>query len=258
MIVGKDNFKHLHLLLSLIGGLKVPEIIAKSDETNILFFTEYSLIESLIGKARSRFIGLPKTKDTPDIVIQIKSDINIIIALEAKVYDSPDAEKLNLQMNSQAMILESMKTTLAIDQVYHYALLPEKLAVQLDGLNYPILTWEAILEKYAPVCRDDYFYNFLRISVDRYDELVSKGRWNPRRNCEELVTGQEILRRAKRGTLDKVSMGRDGGICGDRLRSELDTGKWKTFHYETSSKSSNELNRNWFSIEEFIKLVDNE
>ena len=50
-------------MLSLTGVSLVPEILADNDGANILFFTEYSLAESLIGADRKRFEGLPRRKD---------------------------------------------------------------------------------------------------------------------------------------------------------------------------------------------------
>jgi len=45
MITCKDNFAHLHILMSLLGVSPIPTIVANPDETNIQFFTEYSLQE---------------------------------------------------------------------------------------------------------------------------------------------------------------------------------------------------------------------
>jgi len=258
MIVCKDNFKHLHLLLSLLGVSPTPAIVFDPNETNILFFTEYSLVESAIGAVKQRFKMLPETKDTPDIVILIKScDQKILVALEAKMYDAPTADKLNKQMVAQQKILESIRKTLSVDKdkIYHYALLPEKLHRQAPNITYPVVTWESVCKAYESVCKNDYFFNLLRLSLDMYEELVSTV--NFKQNSEEEIQGEQVYKRFKHGRLDKVSMGRKGGINGDRLKKDIATGKWRTFPYETSSKKPEDINHNWFEIKDFVKLIEN-
>ena len=257
MIVCKENFKHLHVLLSLLGVFPAPAIISNTKEANILFFTEYSLVESILGMAKQRFKNLPITKDTPDIVILIKSETKILVALEAKLYSVPTAGDLNQQMLAQQKILVSIQESLGVDKIYHYALLPEKLAGKLtqQGFAYPVITWETIYEAYETVCRNDYFFDLLRISLDMFDELVSTG-VPYGQNSEEKISGQQIYARYKQGTLDKVSIGRAGGQFGDKLQEDIATGKWRTFLYETSTKKSVDINRNWFGIEDFVNLVE--
>lgn len=254
MIVCKDNFKFLHLLFPLIDCLQAPDIISSPDRTNILFFTEYSLVESLINTSKQRFKGLPKTKDTPDIVILIKSVSKVLIALEAKMYDRPTAEELNHQMRAQQKILDSIQKSLAVDKTYHYTLLPQKLKEQVQSLSFPVITWEDIYKQYEPVCKGDYFFDLLRASLEMYDDLVSPKIITFGRNCEERIIGQQIYKRFKQGTLDKVSMGRDGGLNGYNLKEDIATNRWHSFSYETNSKLP--ANRNWFLIEDFIKIID--
>jgi len=255
MIVCKDNFKNIHILLSLVGIFETTILNFNPSESNVLFFTEYSLVESLIGKDKHRFKGLPKTKDTPDIIIYIKSAKKKLVALEAKMYDVPTADKLNDQMEAQQKILKSIEISLDTDKPHHYLLLPEKLAKQSNGLEYPVITWEALQAAYEPVCKDDYFFELLRISLNKYDELVSPG-ITYGINCEEKISGQQILKRFQSGTMDKISMGRDGGIDGLALKQDITTGKWQTFPYETSSQNLKGINRNWFLIEEFVKRIE--
>jgi len=254
MIVCKDNFKFLHRLFPLIDCLQAPDIVVSPDGTNILFFTEYSLVESLVGASKQRFKRLPKTKDTPDIVILIKSVSKVLIALEAKMYDSPTVEKLDHQLREQEKILESIQKSLAVDKTCHYALLPQKLKEQVHGLSFPVITWEDIYKQYEPVCKGDYFFDLLRVSLEMYDELVSPKTASFGQNCEERITGRQIYTRFKQGTLHKVSMGRSGGISGDKLNEDIITEKWYSFPYETNS--TRPMNRNWFLIEDFVRLIE--
>jgi hypothetical protein len=257
MIVCKENFKFLHLLFPLINCFQTIKIISSPNKTNILFFTEYSLIESLIGKSKQRFKELPKAKDTPDIIIQINSDPKLLIVLEAKMYDNPEgvATKLNKQMMDQKKILECIQKTLSVDEdnTYHYALLPQKLKEKVPELSFPVITWEDIYKQYEPVCKGDYFFDLLRVGLEMYDDLVSSITFN--RNCEEKIKGQQIYNHFKQNTLgNMLYMGRDNGITGNKLRQDINTNKWRDYPYETSCE--NPGNKNWFLIEDFVKLID--
>ena len=255
MVVCKNNFENINLLLSLFDLPETINVNVSPDSENILFFTEYSLVESLIGTAKERFKELPDSKDTPDIVILIEDKKKYLIALEAKMYDVPSVDKLNLQMNGQGKILNSVGKTLGINEFYHYLLLPERFKQKVLGLNYPVITWEDIMRAYEPVCAGDYFFELLRISLDKYDELVSLG-LTFSMNCEERVLGEKIYDRFKRGDVFMVSMGREGGLRGNKLKEDIDSGSWCKYRYETSSKRPKDINRNWFLVEDFIKLLE--
>ena len=257
MITCKDNFKHLHILFSLLGITPIPPLVSNPVETNILFFSEYSLVESLLGVDKQRFKNLPPSKDTPDIIILIKAETKILIALEAKMYGSPNVSNLNQQMNAQQKILESIRVTLDVDKIYHFALLSEKyLENPAYQPSFPVVTWENIYKAYEPVCKNDYFFNLLRVSLEMFDDLVSTGSSSYGLNSEKKISGQQIYERYKKGTMDKVSMGRFGGINGVKLQGDINSGKWKTFLYETSSINSDDINRNWFRIADFVNIIE--
>jgi hypothetical protein len=256
MIVCKDNFKHFHLLLSLLRISSCPKIIAQGKKTNIQFFTEYSLAESMKGSATKRFKRMPNTKETPDIVALINGEKKILIAIEAKMFDVPSADDLNGQMHAQReKILSVIEESLSIDEVYHYALLPRELKKQMNGLAYKAVTWEALYRAYKPVSSGDYFLELLRMALTNYKGLVStRGAYGA--NCEKKMSGGQIRSLFERGTLGMVSMGREGGIDGDRLRKDIISGKWRRIIYETSSKNPGRINRNWFWIREFIRRIE--
>ncbi|MDD5094111.1 MAG: hypothetical protein PHV74_07015 [Dehalococcoidia bacterium] len=255
MIVCKDNFKHISILFSLLGNAQKPPVIADVAQTNIEFFTEYSLKESATGDTRRRFVHLPQTKDTPDIVLLINGTPRTLIAFEAKMYDVPSVADLNQQMAAQEAILDAIREALKIDTVHHFALLPEPLAEQMDGLQFPILTWEALQKAYEPVCRGDYFFEMLGIALEMYDKLVAR-RSGFGLNCEEKIPGEQIYDGFRNGTLNKSSMGRYGGFKGDQLKQDIVSARWRTFQYETSSKDSSQLNRNWFNVADFVNLIE--
>jgi hypothetical protein len=255
MIVCKNNFENFRSLLSLLDIPEEVPVNAGPDNTNIQFFTEYSLLESLVDAEKERFAGLPEAKDTPDIVILLDGSEKYLIALEAKMYSVPAVDELNRQMDRQSVILKFIENALGVSKTFHYLLLPEKFAAKAGGLNYPVITWEDIMNAYEPVCARDYFYELLQVSLDKYDKLVSPGSAFGF-NCEEKITGEQIYERFKHCDVFVVSMGREGGIRGNKLKDDISTGKWRTFKYETSSKKPEDINPNWFKVEDFVKMLE--
>lgn len=258
MIVCKDNFKHLHGLLELVGYEESLSISAKPGQENVQFFSEYSFVESVVGDAQKRFSNPPKVKDTPDTIILIKTEqAKVLVAIEAKMYDSPSAQALRRQMDDQRNhILAYLQKVMNIDKVYHVALLPAKLYdnVRKYGFDHKTITWEDIYARYRQLLGNDYFLEILRIALERYDELVSKG-VQYRKHCEDMYTGRYIYESYKEGTLDKQIMGRDLGLRGPKLRKDITSGEWQGRKYEVSS-ATEPFNRNWFYIRDFVRLAD--
>lgn len=259
MIVCRENFKYFNHFINLIDDLSNIEIKATPENSNIQFFTEYSLVESIMGKSELRFPDPPLTKDTPDIIISIRTSDKgkILIAIEAKMYDNPTGDKLKTQMNNQRdNILEYLKERLEISKIYHYALLPGPLfnEVKKAGFNYPVILWEDIYNIYKEFSDNDYFLEILRVAINSYEELVSRSAQYGI-NCEERLQGQYIYDNYKRGTLAKIVMGRNYGFYGDLLSEDIRSGTWRKQYYETSS-AENPPNRNWFYIKEFVDRID--
>jgi len=254
MIVGKDNFRHLDRLFPLLDGIQWPNSSVSADSSNIQFFTEYSLRESLPGSGRT-FQDLPPTKDTPDTVMVIDGHPKVLIAIEAKMFDVPSRDELTAQMAAQAKVLAVIEKTLLVDSVHHIALLPRVLSDRMGEVPFPILTWESLLDAYRPICAGDHFFELLAIALEDYGKLVSF-EVTFGRNNEESIPGRMIYCRFKDGTLTKEWMGRNGGLYGLKLQADLASGKWRTQKYETRTDTPPGLRRNWFQILEFVSLVD--
>lgn len=233
MIVCRDSFKYLHALLDLVGCREQLPIHPEPSSANILFFSEYSFVESIAGSARKRFSDPPRSKDTPDEILLIRTgDARVLIAIEAKMYDVPTAEALRRQLDRQyEVILTYLMRVLRLDAVYHVALLPEQLYADLQkqGFHYATITWEQLLATYAEILGDDYFLEVLRVALDFYEELVSAGSQRGK-YCEVRLTGQEIYDGFRRGTFDKHVMGRVRGLDGPELRQDVASGKWQLAH----------------------------
>ena len=76
-----------------------------------------------------------------------------------------------------------------------------------------------------------------------------------RQNNDAMVSGQEIYDNYQAGDRTYTWMGRQSGLSGQPLRDDLDSGDWRTWQYEVRYESISG-NRNWFPIESFIALLD--
>lgn len=261
MIVCRDGFKHLSALLELVGCREPLRVSIAPGRENIQFFSEYSFVESVVGAARKRFPNRPRSKDTPDIVILIRTEqAKVLVAVEAKVFDRPTAQDLTRQMERQRLhILACLEQALQVDCTYHVALLPARLyeKVKREGFHQPTVTWEELYTRYRSLLGPDYFLEVLSIALERYEELAAQNAHSYRKNCQDLYSGSDIYRGYKEGMLDKQVMGRKLGLHGPALREDLDSGNWTKRKYEVSSHAAlAENNRNWFYIHDFVDLVD--
>ena len=132
MIICKDNFRHFGTFLDLIGVTEYSEIKAKPEESNIEFFTEYSLKESIYScEDKKRFTHIPETKDTPDLMILMKrsDQKRLLIIIEAKMYGFYKEQSLHDQIKQQAVTKEFLKTHLNLDEIdiHHIILIPDQL-----------------------------------------------------------------------------------------------------------------------------------
>jgi hypothetical protein len=259
-IVCHNNFQFFRRFLEAIGCNDLPGINPIPGTANIQFFTEYSLNESIKGStdALQRFVEHPHTKETPDIIILVKGEkVKSLIALEAKMYDRPNVYELREQMDAQReKVLTYLEKQLNLTSIHHFALLPESyyLEIKAKGFNYPTLTWEKIYEIYKPVLRDHYFLEVLKLALDLYDNLSSKGGFSGSYN-EGKMLGKDIYSQFKNRDLRMISVGRKGGINGQFLTDDITSGQWKVQIYEVSSQD-NSNRMNWFSAEDFIKKID--
>ena len=256
MIVCANGFRDLRVLASLIPGCTLPPIVGDPATTNIQFFTEYSLVESIYGAAtKARFPNPPKNKEAPDIMILAAGRPTVLIAIVAKMYDQPTALDLMKQLAAQRLQLDYLRRTLALDQVHHVALLPKGLAGRIgtqlpDAI--PIVLWENLLQAYRTARgEDDYFMSVLALALDQWPILAAKPSVKGA-NAELLLTGAEIVERL--GDPDVRTMGRNGGLGGMALQNDIPGGKWRKHHYEVSA-ASEPANANWFPVEAFAAML---
>ena len=254
MIVCAENFRWLHAFLKLIPGCPVVAIDGRPDTANTQVFTEYSLAESTVGHARTRLPDPPRSKETPDIVILVDGPERLLVAVEAKMYDTPTQADLTEQMRAQQVHLQYLVDKLGIRHCHHVALLPEKLVRVVGPLSFPVVTWEQVHQVFLPLRgSQEHFLGVLRLALDEYDNLVSRGRGVYGANAQRHMTGQEILDAI--GTDPGVkTMGRKRGLHGTELTRDVVDGAWRSHVYEVSAAPV-PVNRNWFLVEDFLAKV---
>jgi|GEM_PF-836897 len=259
-IICHENFKYFNLFTNLIRNFPLG-IEIKTDlwDNNIQFFTEYSLKESVVSGLAKTFVELPKTKETPDLIIVITKPELILIVVEAKVYNPTDADSLSKQMQNQVKIISSIKKTINIrdENVFHIGIVPKKLINKRLIKEFQLLYWEDILESYSIILKDNYFFNLLVLAMKKFDDLFlsSSGQHTSYgKNMDSNMSGLEIVKMFS--TTKKFWVGRHGGLTGDALLNDKNSGIWKTKKYEVNISSSVAPNRNWFSAEEFIRFME--
>lgn len=259
-IVCAEDFKYFHRLQHLIKGCPALTVHTDPSSTNVQVFTEYGLSESIFtDAAKERFPTPPEARDTPDILIFVASTPPVLIALEAKMYDRPNWQALQVQMQRQReIVLDYLKPVLHVadENLFHCCLLPEKLrdSSGYEHLGYPVITWEALLAEFSEHRADDYWMAVLRLALDSYDDLVSQTAQYGQ-NKDATLTGTTIYDAAKADALAYTVMGRNLGLHGDPLREDIESGRWRKQSYEVSAAAT-PPNKNWFQIHEFIALVD--
>ena len=255
MIMASDGFKHFGRFLTLCG---VPEVAVEADPTssNVQFFTEYGFKESLVDGAEKRFRD-PGGRDTPDLVVYVESDPSLLIGVEAKVFHRPSIADVREQLQRQAQLLSVMADGVGTRPLVHQvALLPAGLRMPERIDETPVLTWERVADTFRDIA-PPYWTGVLDEALRRYGRLASQpGSGDTyRQNCDDVIKGRVIYDSYKSGDRIFNTMGRVGGLNGKKLKEDLTSDTWPDQDYEVCY-DSRPLNRNWFSIADFIKKIE--
>ncbi|GAB4253169.1 MAG: hypothetical protein Kow00129_14110 [Thermoleophilia bacterium] len=262
MMVCQNDFKDLDVLASLLPGCELPPLDADPATTNLQFFTEYSLVESIYApETRERFPKPPVSKDTPDVLLLARGERTVLIALEAKMYDQPTVADLRAQLAAQRVQLDYLQEVLGLDSVHHAALLPAAYARKIEAEllaedpAFSIITWDALLDRYREIRGgDDYFMGMLALALEEWPKLAAKPAAF-RLNAEILLTGEEILARQDDPAVRMI--GRRGGLYGELLAKDVASGTWRVRRYEVSSATDGLAgNPNWFTVADFVKRCE--
>lgn len=256
-LVCADAMAHLHRLTEHLG-VEDLDIRAAPEDCTVQFFTEYSLVESIVGPAKDRFptvLGLPK--DTPDVVVLVTQPKPTLVALEAKMFDRPSLGSMKQQLVRQSTLLSGLAGDLAGSleagevRVVHAALLPQALSKRYGGkLTIPVVTWEWLRDAYADVDQP-YFHGLLAYALANYDALVS-----PVGGYEDgELAGAKLVMRAMSGDLTWPYMGVSGGLGGKAMNSLIESGRWATRAFQVRHQPLSHPNPNWFTVTDFIGVL---
>ncbi len=253
-----DNFKYINLFFDLINNFPKDIIVqANAANNNIQFLTEYSLKESanFFGK---EYQNLPKTKDTPDVVILITEPDLYLIVIEAKMFTTPNISDFKQQIKAQQDVIKCVQENLEIKPVniFHLGLVPENYFSKNIIVDCQMLYWENILNTYNGLLQGTYFYETLKFALHNFSSLISGNKGSFRsfgKNCEDRISGLEILTWHNAGK--NFWVGRNRGLYGKEFLMDKETGGWQTYEYEVNFTESEAPNTNWFSSKEFVEHI---
>lgn len=251
-ILAADDFRHLPRFMRLCGLEPGDDFWMPLDGTRRLqFFSEYGFAESVFTDHDRARWGETNEADTPDIVIATD---DWLLAVEAKVYHDPSGRDLTAQMDRQARLVAAWQEKLGFsaDRVRHVLLLPERLRDRAGQLDYDVITWEQVVKAYDRV-GPAYWVSLLNTALERHEQLESRP-LGFGQNADSRMTGADIVAEFAEGDLEFAWVGRQHGLKGAPLQSDLATGAWRTKVYEVAAGSA-APNKNWFSVADFVEAI---
>ena len=239
---GLSNF---YTFLRQIKGFPL-EINEAATKDYFLFYTEYNLKESAGERSVGRKIYAP-TNETPDVVIEILKPVKVFIIIEAKMFENTTTTKVSNQIKRQEKYVGEVlqnEFKLQTNQIFHIALVPKKLGIS-ERKYFRVINWDIFLEDQFSNLTSCYFYNYLKFSLENYDDLVSI-RVGPD------TTGLEIYKLTKQG--ERFWVGREGGA--DSIDKDGKNGSWAIHEYYTNpAKPKSGRRGNWITNDEFVRII---
>jgi hypothetical protein len=229
------------------------DINQKNTRDNFLFYTEYNLKESAGKKSVGAGI-FTATGDTPDAIIEILEPQKVLVVIEAKMYANLTQNDFGKQMAAQKhAVIDVLMNEYCLDnaKVFHIALTPRQLGFKTTA-DYQVINWEFFLDNDDIDLQGNYFSNFLRFALERYDELVSD-QSGTASTVEDEKPGFDIY---KDGTSQKeLWVGRKGGKL--TIEQDVKKGTWRDKLYCTNTQKPRDGQKgNWISSHEFAEIVD--
>ncbi|MCG5531562.1 hypothetical protein LRD18_11980 [Halorhodospira halochloris] len=285
MLAAEGGFEALRRIITEVypASLDIP-LLKKPwrQGWDMQFFTEYSLKESIVPDMPNKMfenIELSGSKETPDIVLyfypndtQASPLRGTLVGIEAKMFTQPSLPDLEGQISAQRQILQQMSEKLDNCDLYQLVLIPEETIKKYDeqklsdsvqkGRFQGWLTWNSVLDAWQKANVDyaspaGLFAKDLEFALENFDSLVSEVSRSGQ-NCDAKLTGKAIYNGFKEGSTDftyKI-MGCSGGLNGNRLNNHIEKSEWQYQEYEVSNQHE-PFNHNWFSIDDFVKKIDN-
>ena len=242
-----DGLHNFYSFLRQIKGFP-SEINESSTADNFLFYTEYSLRDSIRDTEETI------TGETPDVIIMILQPARALIFIEAKMFARVSQAELTGQIRQQRQVVgEQMRKSCSVEEssFYHIALVPGKLSVESTD-RYQVLNWEFFLGNPDLTVEGNYFYNYLKCALENYDALASHK--STATTCEAKQMGPVLYEKIKQQGLD-LWVGRKGGRA--TIKQDAISGKW-LFHlyFVNSENPPTGQPGNWIPGKEFVRIVD--
>lgn len=249
-ILFHNGLSNLFRFLREIEGF--PIIINENNtQDNFLFYTEYNLKESAGKKSVGAEI-YTVTGDTPDVIIEILEPQKVFVVIEAKMYTNLTQNDFGKQMAAQKLAVIDILKDKYNTQVFHVALTPRRLGFKRTE-DYQVINWEFLLDNEDIDLQDNYFANFLRFALERYDDLVCD-QSGMASTVERQIPGFDVY---VNGIGPKTLwVGRKGGKS--TIEEDVKKGIWRDKLYAINTqKPQGGQKGNWISSHEFAAIVDN-
>lgn len=226
------------------------EISEKDTDGEFLFYTEYNLKESQVKKSEGIKIDI-ETGDTPDLIIEILQPFKVFVVIEAKMFANPTLKYFNSQMSAQKKVIDALKKAYDPRHIFHVALVPSQIHF-LTNESYSVINWQFFIDNNALDMKENYFYPYLKLALDKYDALVAK-KHGKALTIKEEISGSQIYLDGKNAR--DLYVGRMGGK--KVVLNDVKQGIWRNRKYATNTeKPKNGLEGNWLSSAEFAEIVD--
>lgn len=248
-LITGESFRDISGFLKLIG---VPEKFIKDryDNDEIMFTTEYCLRDS----ARNWPEVAKISAKMPDVVIllRIKSEI-FLIFIEAKMFSRVRKEDFDFQIKEQIKIAEIIlkKNKIPSGNFIHVGIFLEKPSWTELIDNLVVIDWGEVLGLYSAK-KGNYFYEMLTVATEHKD-LMSKVVPTFGLNKTGNMGYKQIIAKARNGENFLVGR-RYFGI--DSLKQDCQNGDVYSHPYEVNTKKINKPNKNWFTSQEFLEIVE--
>jgi len=258
LLVGGNDFKDLKPLVDLMAPSLNLSPEYSETRKSVLFYTEYNLKKSGYVKDSIKTVDDSDTKiegDTPDVLFYVwDNDKVYLFAIEVKMYHRPTSDNLAMQIQRQYVVLKALaaKANIPDEYIFHYALLPAKTSLPYTDKS-KLITWEQIHELYSSKAVNRYATDALGYALKEYDNLVAKQNTG-KNNSTETLSGWDIVNNHE--AIGIRFVGCSGGRKGERFIRLAMTDKWRFNSFQVTTADTCP-NRNWFSIEEFLKAVNN-
>lgn len=252
MLVANDDFTRLGRFLALAGLDAIDVGGQDPSSTRVQVFTEYALLESLVGPWVDEVEPSADGRDAPDVLVHVEGSDgapSVLLGVEACMFAVPCREDLHARLERKAALLQLLRPRLAPDVAIHQVVvLPQKTWDLLGDVDAPVVTWEQLHTE----CRDSapaYWLKVLAEALRHYDALVARPPESPC-TADAHVRGADLVAAHDAGDPTYAWMGRDGGVDGVAVSQDIASGAWRDRRYRVRCRAVDD-DPSWFPVAAF-------